>query len=103
MKNKKFKKTFNKIIFSMFIIIILTLGLISVMGNKITLSHVETSLKTIYVSSGETLWEIAEVELANNDYYLNKDIRFIIKDIKEINNLSSSNLFPGQELTIPCL
>ncbi|MBR6034020.1 MAG: LysM peptidoglycan-binding domain-containing protein [Clostridia bacterium] len=103
MKNKSLKKSSNKFSMSILIIVILTLGVISLMGNKNTLSHMETSLKTIYVSSGETLWEIAEVELSNNDYYADKDIRYIIKDIKEINNLSTSNLYSGQELIIPSL
>ena len=34
-------------------------------------------------------------------YYKNKDIREIIYNIKEVNNLESSSLYVNQELMIP--
>lgn len=106
MKNKRSKKyriDFKKIVLAFSIIILSVLGLIILMGNGRTSSFIETTYKTVYVSSGETLWEIARVEAANNNYYANKDIRNIVKDIRDLNKLDSSSLYPGQELVIPSL
>ena len=103
LRNKKIKNIYKKICYIIIISFILSLALVFIMGNKKTSSFIDVTYKTIYVSSGETLWEIARIEAANNDYYANKDIRNIVKEIKDINKLSSSNLFPGQELIIPNL
>ena len=106
MKNKRIKKSkvdIRKVILSFAVILLLVFGIIIIMGNSKTASFAETKYKKIYVSTGETLWEIARVESANNYYYANNDIRAIIKDIKDINNLNNSLLFPGQELIVPCI
>lgn len=65
-------------------------------------SHRETRTKIKYISAGETLWEIAKNEQAKNNYYQNKDINFIIEDIKNANNLNSTDLYINQELLIHC-
>ena len=106
MKNRKIKKIkpdMRKFTLSLIIIILLVIGLTILMGNSKTSSFAETKYKRIYVSTGETLWEIAKIESANNNYYNDRDVRAIIKDIRDINNLDTSNLFPGQELIIPSL
>ena len=105
MKNKRVEKTklnIKKVVLSLIIIILLAISLIIMLGGK-TSSHVEKTLKTVCVSYGETLWEIARIESKNNEYYAKHDIRYIVKDIKQLNNLNSSELFPGQELLIPSL
>lgn len=66
-------------------------------------SKVDVSYKSEYASLGDTLWSIAERESKNNKYYENKDIRFIVYDLKQINNLSNSNLKEGQKIKIPKL
>ena len=71
-------------------------------GTKV-FSHKELRYKTKYVSSGENLWKIASTEQNINEYYKNKDIRNIIEDLKNINNLDNSSLFVNQELKIPTL
>lgn len=68
-----------------------------------TLSHVETSYKKIYVSSGDTLWNIAQDQKNNNQYFEDKDIRSIVDEIKYTNQLANSNLVVGQELNIPTI
>ena len=80
--------------------IIFVLSLIFAKG---TLSHKEVEYTKIYVACGDTLWNIAEELQATNDYYSNKDIRYIISDIKSINSLESSNIYSGQELMIPII
>lgn len=89
---KKFIRNIS-IIFG--IIIVLSLFIV-----KSSLSHVNTTYKSVYVESGDTLWSIAS-DLQNEDYYKNKDVRYIIQDLKSINNLKSSNLSINQELKIP--
>lgn len=90
---------FKKFIRSVFILFIAILT-ISLFINKNTLSHTEIQYKTIYVSTGDTLWNIAQ-NLQNTEYYQNKDIRAIVHDLMEKNNLSSSSLYIDQELKIP--
>ncbi len=102
-KNKKEKYDLKKILLSILIIILLVIGFTAILGNGTTSSHVDTKMKKIYVSYGETLWEIAEIEAVNNEYYKKDDVRHIVKDIKRINNLENSHLKTGQELNIPSL
>ena len=77
------------------------LFVLSLICAKGTLSHKEVEYTTIYVESGDTLWNIASDLQQDNNYYKNKDIRYIIDNIKKINNLESSNLYIDQELKIP--
>lgn len=66
-----------------------------------TLSHQDVKYKAVSVVSGDTLWTIAKIEQEENSYYEGKDIRDIIYNIKEINNLESANLKVNQILEIP--
>ena len=68
---------------------------------KTSLSHTETNYKKVAVIKGDTLWSIAKYEKENNGYYQEIDIREIIAEIKSINQLKTSNLTEGDELTIP--
>lgn len=81
--------------------IVLLIFILIVIFAKTSYSKQETSYITKYVSSGETLWSIAKYEVENNVYYKNKDIRYVINDIKYINNLENSNLSAGMEIKIP--
>ncbi|MBQ3408091.1 MAG: LysM peptidoglycan-binding domain-containing protein [Clostridia bacterium] len=69
-------------------------------GNKSASEEIQ-NYKTITVNSGDTLWSIAQYEKNENNYYKDTDIREIVHDIKEINNLKSSNLNVNQSLKIP--
>lgn len=57
--------------------------------------------KTEVIVSGDTIWEIAKNEKYTNEYYKNKDVRYIVYDIKNINNISNNTLCEGQEIYIP--
>ncbi len=86
--------------------ILIILGIIiciSLFINNTSLSHADTKYKTIYVSSGDTLWDIAKEQKKTNSYYENKDIRDIINNIKSVNKLSSSDVSVNQKLVIPCV
>ena len=66
-----------------------------------TYSKVETKYKEEYVYSGDTLWSIAQNELENNKYFEGKDIRYVIEELKKVNNLSNSNLTEREKIRIP--
>ncbi len=83
--------------------ILLIVFVLSIICAKDSLSHKKIECITIRVSKGDTLWSIASDLQKNNDYYKNKDIRYIVFDIKNTNNLESSNLQINQELMIPII
>ena len=64
-------------------------------------SNVETKYKEEYVCAGDTLWSIAQEELENNKYFEGKDIRCVVNELKNVNNLASANLKEGDKLKIP--
>ncbi len=82
------------------ILLLLIVMIVSSIFN-IAYSYNNIKYKTVYVTQGDTLWKIAEVEQKNNSYYKDKDIRDIVYDIKNTNSLNVSNLTVGQELKIP--
>lgn len=55
--------------------------------------------KTYHVSEGETLWEIAGQCMAEQDK--TRDVRELIHDIAEYNNLHGKTLQAGQKIIIP--
>lgn len=96
MRIVNFKKFIRSICLILFVIFMLSLFFA-----KATLSHREVEYTTIHVEDGDTLWNIASDLQEDNDFYKDKDIRYIIDNIKSINNLESSNLYIDQELKIP--
>jgi LysM repeat protein len=56
---------------------------------------VKANFTYVYVQSGDTLWSIAR------SYAPDKDPQQEIADIKNLNNLESSTLAPGQRLALP--
>jgi len=85
----------------MIILIIGVIVFLSICFSNVSFSKGEIKTKTVYVSSGDTLWTIAKEEQNNNLYYENTDIRDIIYQIKKLNNLdNNSNLLEGQKLII---
>ena len=64
-------------------------------------SNVETKYKEEYVCAGDTLWSIAQEELENNKYFEGKDIRYVVNELKNVNNLANANLNEGDKLKIP--
>lgn len=92
---KKFIKSIGVILMLIFIL--------SLIFTKATLSHKEIEYVEFYISQGDTLWNIACELQSNNDYYKNKDIRFIINDLKNINNIDSSTIYTNQMLLIPLI
>lgn len=93
----KDKKKFLRAIF----IIIGVIVFINILIPDKSFSHQEVKTKAVVVTTGDTLWDIAKVEKESNSYYEDKDIREIIYDIQQRNNLGSSSLKINQVLELP--
>lgn len=98
MKNKY--KVINKTRFYSFIIvvvIVLTVSLLFFFDRKeVYSSPYQISYEEFQVAKGDTLWTIAKIYLPKN-----KDIRKMIYEIKQINNLTSGYIYPGDIIKIP--
>lgn len=90
----------KKFIRSITIVVLIIIGLSLLISNA-TYSHGEKQYKTIYVSEGDTLWNIAKTNQSINDYYKGKDVRYILNDLINVNNLKSTTITVNQELRIP--
>lgn len=90
----------KRFITTIFAILMLIIAMSIILSDNIY-SKADTTYKTEYIIYGETLWSIAEKESKNNKYYENKDIRYIIYDLKKLNNLSTCELSEGQKIKIP--
>lgn len=95
----KIKNKF-KFIISSSILLIAILFIVLSSVNK-TFSHTDIQYKEVSVIAGQTLWSIASNEKLQNEYYNNKDIRYIVYDIKKHNNLTQSYISEGEVLNIP--
>ncbi len=60
-----------------------------------TASSSATPLTSVTVSSGESLWQLAHRIAPNSDP------RDVVSDIMSVNQLATSDLFPGERLEIP--
>lgn len=89
----------KKFIRSTLILVFILVLLISL--SKSVFSHQEMRYKTIYVSSGDSIWSIAKDEIKENEYFENKSTREVVYNIQKINNLNSSEIYIGQKLLIP--
>lgn len=98
MKIKNIKKFIRGILLILGIVLIISLIFV-----KTTLSYTTSEYKTIYVKNGDTLWSIASDLQESDNYYTGKDIRYIIADLKEINNLKNSTVYINQEIQIPII
>lgn len=97
MKIKNKKKFIISTTMLIFIVIFTVL-----LSNK-SFSNVKYEKKIIYISSGDTLWTIAQDEQQYNKYYENKSISEIVYDIKNINNLETGYIYEGEKIEIPYL
>ena len=83
------------------VIVMLSILFLLFIGFSSTYSKGNVRYKEQYIYQGDTLWSIAEEELKENKYYENEDIRNIVNEIKNINNMDSANLKVGQKIQIP--
>lgn len=72
----------KRFVSSILVILGLLIGFSFVVSNN-TFSHGEVKYKTLYITSGDTLWAIAKEEQNTNEYYDGKDVREIISSVKK--------------------
>lgn len=95
---KRTKKNLKKVIRK---IPILLIGLITIVLVLISLGPTQAKSSTgadyqvVVVREGETLWKIAKKHTVNGD------IREFIHQMKKLNNLEHSVIYPGQKLIVP--
>ena len=89
---RKFVRTLSIVIFIVLGVLIFT---------QKTYSKGEIVYKENFVYAGDTLWSIAKDEANINKYFEGKDIREIVFELKDVNNLSNSNLNTGDKIIIP--
>lgn len=94
-------KIVNKTKFVRTISILIILICMVIIFSKTTYSKGDISYKEEYIYTGDTLWNIAKNEIENNKYFENKDIRFVVDELKTINDFSKSELYEGQKIKIP--
>ena len=82
-------------------IILAILIILMIIFTTKTYSNVSTKYKEEYIYAGDTLWSIAQEELENNKYFEGKDIRYVVNELKNINNLSTATIKEGNRIQIP--
>lgn len=90
----------RKFLITISISVLVLLFIVMAFINK-TYSKVELENKELFISSGDTLWSIAQEELNNNKYFENMDIREVVSIIKRANNLQNVDLKEGNKILIP--
>ena len=100
-KMKKYKivnkKRFLIFLITLFVIIISIISLLKP-SNRAYSSILEEEHIEIAISKGDTLWDIA-LEYMPEKY----DVRKMIYNIKRINKMESSYIFPGDIIKIPII
>lgn len=98
LKNKY--KIVNRRRFNIFIIsVALIIALITVLfinNNKAYSSTYNNLYKEVVVNKGDTLWNIALRNIPDN-----YDIRKMVYEIREFNNMDNANIYPGDTIKIP--
>lgn len=82
---------------SIFLLIIIGLTFTSV-NSSIARGSESPHYIQVTVQTGDTIWKIAK-----NNANKERDIRDLVYEIREINNLSTANLKPGQIVKIPTI
>lgn len=96
-KIKKYRVDLKRLCTNILIIATLFMLFNAICNYTFGFKNIET--KTIIVEKNDTLWSIAEDICKTSSGNLN--IQNIIIEIKNINNLNSSEIFVGQELNVP--
>lgn len=94
---KRYKVNMKRVLSN--ICILLAFFMIFNVVTNYTFGSKEIETKTITIGRNQTLWSIAEDICDESSENLN--VQNVIIEIKNINNLESSEIYLGQELNVP--
>ncbi len=94
---KKYRLNMKRIMTNICIVLLFIIIMNFISNFTFGTKHIDT--KSVTVASNDTLWKIAEDICNNSSEELN--VQNIVIEIKNINNLKSSNIYSGQILEIP--
>lgn len=102
-KRSSLKKNFLRVC-AIIIVAAVVLAAVLIMSSNAVKTHassayLEKYYQSITIKPGDTLWSIAEEYMEKNIY---SDARAYIKEVKEINSLSTDDINSGCHLIIPC-
>ncbi|MGI6722121.1 MAG: cell division suppressor protein YneA [Anaerovoracaceae bacterium] len=95
-KNFRIKSKFRFIIFVVISLLIVCVGISTMMGFYNASGGTPQQYVKVKVSSGETLWDIAQKYTDNSS-----DVRETVFAIKNANDMETSDLATGQTIRIP--
>lgn len=95
MKNKKSKRS-NKFVVN--VLFILSILFVITLFTNFNLANKQIKTNEIIVQSDDTIWNLAKKACKDKE---NLNIQNVVIEIKEINNLDSSDIYVGQVLNIP--
>ncbi len=94
---KRYRVNYKRVVTN--IIVLAVIFMVFNAFTNITFGSRNIQTKTIRVDRNETLWSIASDICKDSTEKLN--VQNVIIEIKQINNLSESTIYYGQELNIP--
>lgn len=94
-KSKRIKKS-NKFVVN--VLFILSILFILSLFTNFNLANKQIKTNEIIVQSDDTIWNLAKNACKNKK---DLNIQNVVIEIKEINNLNSSDIYVGQVLNIP--
>lgn len=95
-KEKKKKIKFNPFKFTkMLCLTLVLLAAMSLFFKSTASGFTGAEYQEVVVRHGDTLWEISK------DYCVNENIQKVVYEIRKINNMKHSDIYPGQKIKIP--
>ena len=95
-KEKRKKIKFNPFKFTKMICLTLVLAAAMSFFFKSTASgYTGAEYREVVVHHGDTLWDISK------EYCVNENIQKVVYEIRRINNMKHSDIYPGQKIKIP--
>ena len=102
LKSRKIKKKYYEIFIEIITYIIIGSLFYCILDYIFTPKHPQVSytFKDYEIKTNERLWDIAEREIQNNSYYENEEVRQVIYEIEQDNNINSNRIKAGQVIKI---
>lgn len=91
----KDKRKFERFITLSFIVVALLVFFFVNISNPKFVEGSSETMNSVIVKQGDTVWSIA------NNIDTDRDVRHVVDDILNLNDLDTSSVYPGDKLYIP--